>query len=146
MGVDFNAILPMLAVGSSAASGVFNARAARAQGRAAQKAANLNAQAAEYEANAQASRIRTEGRRELGRQRALIGTSGLQAAGSPLELLAQNASEIERQAMETTLAGRYAADVERSRGKVARKTASRVSAASLLEGGTKAVYYGHRLL
>ena len=143
MGLD---ILPALAIGSSEGSGVFAARGARAQGRAAQRAAEMNARATLYESAQQASRIRKGGRRELGRQRTLIGTSGLQAAGSPLELLAQNAAEFEREAMETTLAGRYAADIERSRGKVARKEAKRISAASLLEGGTRAAFYGHRLL
>jgi len=146
MGVDFGNLLPALAIGGAAGSGVLNARAARAQGRAAKRAADINAQTELYESGQQASRIRTTGRRELGRQRTLIGTSGLQAAGSPLELLAANAAEIERQAMETTLAGRYAADVERSRGKVARKQASRVGAAALFEGGTRAAYYGRSLL
>lgn len=142
MGVLFDA----LPVAGAAASGVFQARGARQYGRAAERAAQMNADAIALETAQRASRIRTAGRRELGRQRTLIGTSGLQAAGTSLDLLAQNASEIERQAMETTLAGAYDANVERSRGRVARDQGRRVSAASLLEGGTRAAYYGRSLL
>lgn len=139
-------VLPLLSVSGAAAGGTFNALGARAQGRAIRTASDMNAQAIQYESGQQASRIRKSGATEIGRQRTLIGASGLQAAGSPLEFIAQNAAEIERQAMERSLAGQYDASVERNRGKIARKTASMASGAALLEGGTRAAYYGRSLL
>jgi hypothetical protein len=130
------------AVGSAVAGGYLNSVGARAQGRAIKAAAGYDSQQALYESRERASRLRTVGRREIGRQRAVLGASGIRVAGSPLELIAQNAAELERQAMEETLAGRYASDVALARGKTGRKQAKRISAASLFEGGTKALYYG----
>ena len=137
--------LEHLAIASAAGSGVFNARGARAQGRAIEQASNINAANILTESELEASRLRRAGRQEIGRQRAIMGASGVQSAGSPLELLTQNAGELERRAMDTQLAGKYASDIERMRGKVARKSASRISGASLFEGGTRALYYGHSL-
>ena len=87
------------------ASGQLGAYAARAKGRAEKRAAYINAGQIEREAGMRASRLRTAGRQEIGAQRAALGASGLQAAGSPLDLLAENAAELERRAMEETLAG-----------------------------------------
>ena len=137
--------LEHLAIASAAGSGVFNARGARAQGRAIEQASNINAANIRMETAQEASRLRRAGRQAIGRQRAILGASGLQAAGSPLELIAQNANELERRAMDATIAGKYASDIETMRGKVARKSASRISGASLFEGGTRALYYGHML-
>lgn len=136
--------LESLAIGGSMASGGLNAFGSRAQAQAAQKAAEINARNITTEASATAARTRKSGRQILGKARADFGQSGLQMVGSPLELMAQNAAEVERQAMEETLAGQYAANVERSRGDVAASEGRRVSIASLLEGGTKAAYYGYR--
>lgn len=129
-------------VGASIASGQLGAYAARSKGRAEKRAAYINADQIEREAAMKASRLRTVGRREIGRERTLIGASGLQAGGSPLELVAQNAAELERQAREETLAGQYNAAVTRMGGREARKQAKKVSAASMLEGVTRGAYYG----
>lgn len=127
--------------GASVASGVLAASAARSRGRADKKAADVNAQNILRESQMRSSRLRTAARQEIGSQRAALGTSGLQAAGSPLELVAQNAAELERRATEETLAGQYNAAVTSMGGKEARKQAKKVSAAALLEGGTRAAYY-----
>ena len=126
----------------SIASGQLGAYAARSRGRAEKRAAYINAGQIERESAMRASRIRTAGRQEIGAQRAALGASGLQAVGSPLDLIAQNAAELERRAMEETLAGQYNAAVTRMGGDEARKQAKKVSAASLLEGAGRAVYYG----
>lgn len=130
----------------SIASGQLGAYAARSRGRAEKRAADINAGQIERESAMRASRLRTAGRQEIGAQRAAVGASGLQAVGSPLDLIAQNAAELERRAMEETLAGQYNAAVTRMGGDEARKQAKKVSAASLLEGAGRAVYYGRGLL
>jgi hypothetical protein len=135
-------LLDTFPVGASIASGQLGAYAARSKGRAEKRAADINASQIEREAAMKASRLRKAGRQEIGVQRAALGTSGLQAAGSPLELIAQNAAELERRATEETLAGQYDAAVTRMGGKEARKQAKKVSAASMLEGFTRGAYYG----
>jgi len=135
-------VLDYLPVASSVASGQLGAYAARSKGRAEKRSAYTNASLIERDSAMKASRLRTEGRREIGAQRTALGASGLQAAGSPLELVAQNAAELERRAMEETLAGQYNAAVTRMGGKEARKQAKKVSAASMLEGVTRGAYYG----
>lgn len=134
--------LDYLPVAGSVASGQFGAYAARSRGRAEKRAADINASIIERESTLKASRLRKAARQELGAQRAALGASGLQAAGSPLELIAQNAAELERRATEETLAGQYNAEVTRMGGREARKQARVVSAAALLEGATRGVYYG----
>lgn len=126
---------------ASVASGQLGAYAARSKGRAEKRAADINASIIERESRMKASRMRTAARQEIGTQRANLGASGLQAAGSPLELIAQNAAELERRATEETLAGQYNANVTRMGGKEARRQAKKVSAASMLEGFTRAAYY-----
>lgn len=138
--------LEALAIGGAMGSGVLNANAARADARAIEQASKLNAKATLQESSSQAARIRKEGRRAIGQQTAFMGQSGLQQTGSPLELIVQNAAEVERQAKEQELAGQYAASVERERGETAIAQGRRVSAASLLGGATQAAYYGYRLL
>jgi hypothetical protein len=135
-------ILGQLPIASSVASGQLGAYAARSKGRADQQAADINARNIELQAGMKASRMRTTARQEIGAQRAALGASGLQAAGSPLELMAQNAAELERRATEETLAGQYDAAITRMGGREARKQAKKVSAASVFEGFTRAAYYG----
>lgn len=136
--------LDVLPVASSVASGQLGAFAARSQGRAVKRAADINAGQIEREAAMRASRLRKAGRQEIGAQRAALGASGLQAVGSPLELIAQNAAEFERRATEETLAGQYNAAVTRAGGEEARKQAKKVSAASLLQGVTQAAFFGRK--
>jgi hypothetical protein len=129
-------------VGASVAAGQLGAYAARSKGRAEKKAAYTNASNIELQSGMKASRMRKAARQEIGAQRTALGASGLQAAGSPLQLIAENAAELERRAMEETLAGQYDADVVRMGGKQARKQAKKVSAASMLEGVTRGAFYG----
>lgn len=139
-------LMDYLPSAGAAGAGVFNSQGAIAQGKAIKKASSTNAKIIRGESAETASRMRRSGEQEIGRQRAILGASGVQSAGTPLELIARNASEIERSAMETQIAGEQAAQVELSRGDIASKQSKRISAAALLEGGTRAAYYGRQLL
>ena len=138
-------LLPPHAVGSSVGSGYLSSVAARSQGRAVQSASRFNARTIRSQASQQAGRMRTAARQEIGAQRAAFGASGLQMAGSPLDLVVSNAMELERRAVETQLAGEQEANIEITRGKTAREQARRISASSLLQGGVQGLYYGRTL-
>lgn len=137
-------LLDAVAVGGSVASGVYQARGARQAGRSAERAAQMNAAIARYEATQSASRTRRAGRQEMGKARAQFGKSGLEPAGSPLDLMVQNAGEIERRALEEQQAGEFARGLELTRGRTVRREARRSSAAGLLAGATQAAYFGRR--
>lgn len=127
-------ILQGIAIGAPIAGGIAQGRAAEAQAGAQAQAALYNAQIAQAEGDAEASRIRRAGRRELSRQRTILGASDVRAEGSPLEVLAQNAYEIERDAVNAQIAGRNTANLDRAQAASA-KRAGRISSASALLGG-----------
>jgi hypothetical protein len=138
----FAEMLPRAFAGGAAA---LDARAAHYQGRIAERAAQYNAQLAREEGARRASRVRTEGTRELGRQRAQMGRSGLVTSGSRLDLLVANAAEVERAAMEESLAGEQAAALDESRAKVARETARQVRIGAWMRGGADVLTPGRRV-
>ncbi len=146
MGANFDRLLGGAAVGGSFGAGMLESRAARARGRAEGRASEINAGLALKEGYAAGARTRRAGRRAIGQQRAALASSGIEASGSPLELIADNAAEIERQAVEQELSGQWAYGVERARGRTARSESRRVSAASLLSGATRSAYYARTLL
>jgi hypothetical protein len=96
--------IAFLAVGlaATAAAGAMSYVGQRQQAKATEAAAEFNAKVAENEAirveqerSEQARRTRIENRRLLGKQRALVAKSGVTMAGSPLELMAETAGELE---------------------------------------------------
>ncbi len=120
------------AVGGAAA--YTQSQAAREQGEAVARAARWNAQLAENEAKAEEARRRRVSRRLLATQRARIAASGVQIEGSPLELLASNAAELEIEALTARYRGQTTADLERARARTAQRTARKISQAELLGG------------
>jgi len=135
-------ILQGIAIGAPIAGGIAGARGARAQGDAAAQAAEFNARLGLSEAGREANRIRREGRRTIGRARTQLAQGGVQAVGSPLEFLAAQAAEIERQAIDTLTAGKNTAALDRSRGANAQAAGRRQAGTSLLLGATRAAGVG----
>lgn len=134
MGVNLTPFAQGFAIGAPIAGGLQQADAARAQGDAATATARYNAELARMEGAAESSRIRRAGRRELGRQRTILGASGVRAEGSPLDVLASNAFEIEREAVHAQIAARNTARLELARAGAAKRE-GRVSARTALLGG-----------
>lgn len=132
--MGFSPILQGVSVAAPFVGGQMQAQAARQQGSAAAQAARYNAALAREESSAEAGRLRRAGRRELGRQRAAIGASGVQAEGSPLELLAQNAYEIEREAAQTELAGRRTARLDLAQARSAERAGRMGAGTARLSG------------
>lgn len=139
-------ILSGVAIGAPIAGGLQQASGIRQQARAEGAAASFNAKQSREQGAAEAARIRRAGRRELARQRLRVGASGVRLEGSPLELIAANAAEVEREAMNAQIAGANNAALDEARGKNA-KRAGRVGAASaLLSGGLQAAGTASRLM
>lgn len=130
----FGNALQGVAIGAPIAGGIQEAGALRQQADAQAAAARYNAQLARMEGDAEASRIRRAGRRELGRQRAILGASGVRAEGSPIDVLADNAFEIAREAAHAQIAGRNTARLDEAQARQA-KRAGRIGAGTALLGG-----------
>jgi hypothetical protein len=143
----------IIAIVVTVASTVVAARAQRQQVKAQEEMNNYNASLAEQEAlvRERDSRIaanaqREEAARALSRQRALYAAAGVDAAeGTPLMVMAQQASEFELAAQETTRTGniqagqlRSQAALDRMAGNVAVKAGKLNSTASLLQGASQA--------
>lgn len=135
-----------LAIGAPIAGGMAQADAIKQQAGAQAGAARYNAGLARAEGSAEAARIRRAGRRELGRQRTLLGASGVRAEGSPLELLAQNAFEIERDAVNAEIAGRNTARLDEAQARSAKRAGRAGAGTALLSGAIQgASALGRRL-
>lgn len=145
MGAILEDILPGIAIGGSIGGGILESEGIKRRAEAVDEAAKFNAALERREGAERERRIRRGGRQEIGRQVAIVGASGVRLEGSPLQLIAANAAEIERQALEERLAGQQRAGVSLMRGKTAKSEARRASAAALLRGGTRAAFFGQRL-
>jgi hypothetical protein len=144
MGVLPN-ILQGVAIGAPIAGGMAQADAIKQQAGAQAAAARHNAALAREQGAAEATRIRRAGRRELARQRLRVGASGVRLEGSPLELLAQNAFEIEREAVAAEIAGRNTARLDEMQARSAKRAGRTGAATALLSGGLQAASTAARL-
>lgn len=132
-------VLLPLAIATQVTGSIFQARAAQEEASAVERASEINAQLARQQATREMAAIQRRGRRQLSSQRAAFGKSGLQLTGSPLERLAQNAAEIETEALNAALMGRQTAELERQRGKAAVDVGRARAGASLLSGAARSV-------
>lgn len=145
MGFDLSTLLKVGAVGGQVAGGVIQARGQQEQLQAQADAADYNARLALRTGTAEGSRIRTAGRREIARQRVALAASDVRAEGSPLELLAQNAATIERDAAFAEIEARRTARLEQQRARGFRSAARRTAGTALLGGATGALTTGYAL-
>lgn len=110
------------------------------EGEAAKDAAQFNANASISDADAQAERTRIIGRRIASQNLTRIAKSGVEVTGSPLDVLAQNASDTELQALREARAGRVAAALYRSSGANALMAAGNQASAELISGAAQGLY------
>jgi hypothetical protein len=139
------ALLPGIAIGSTVAGALFQKRATRQDAAAIKDAAEFNARQALQAGAEEEARRRRLARRTLSSQRVAFAKAGVVLEGSPLELLAQNAAELERDAVNEGIAARQTAALERFRGESAEEVARRRGGASLLSGLTRAASLGASL-
>ncbi|HUU95558.1 MAG TPA: hypothetical protein VM487_07450 [Phycisphaerae bacterium] len=127
-------------VGAGIAGSLYQAKALKARGKAEAAAAEYNARLAEIQGQREARRIRRTARQQLSRDyvqmTAKSGVTG--ASGGWIEVLAANAEEYERSAVEAIIAGRMTAALDRSRGAIAKQQAKKSAGAALLAGASKA--------
>lgn len=102
-----------------------------------------NARLVEEKARDDEKRFRIMVRKQEGSNRAALGASGVQNAGSPLELLRSNARQAESDAIQIQLGGMIQRDqylseasFSRSAGRSASRAGNMGSAAQLLSGGS----------
>jgi len=153
MGLDLQSLqkvaspaLEGVAIGAPLAGGFIEAGSARAQADAQASAFEHNALLARLEGSAESSRIRSAGKRQLGRARTQFAQGDVAFGGSALEFFAQQAAEIEREAVNASLAGQNTAALDLSRAAGARRAGKRSAASSLLLGGLQSAGVAGRLL
>lgn len=114
---------------------VLQAKAALDEGDAAYRAGMENARLSLDEGYAEETRRRREARREMGRERLVFAKAGLRAEeGSPLDLLASNAAEFEREALDARLTGLREYTLQRRAARTTFKRSRRAAASSILSG------------
>lgn len=118
-------------IGISAFAVIEQGRAAEEQGDFQAKIAERNAEQAQRDAEAQrqaaaelAVQKEREGRALKGRQRALIGKSGVELRGSPLSVLVETAQDIEADRLTILKEGAIAASTEEFRAGIIRAEGS----------------------
>lgn len=113
------------------------------EGDRAKRIADYNADLERARGEQRALAIRRKGKRIKGTQASLIGKSGVQAQGSPLEVMAETAANVELDAIHTVLGAEATARLDEKRGKAAKKTSRVQAGASVLSGATKAgMFFG----
>lgn len=111
-------------------------------GDAAKKAADFNAALELRRGRERAKAVRRKGKRIKGTQRSLIGKSGVQMQGSPLEVMAETAALVELDAINIMRDSQATAHLEKKRGKALKKTSRLQAGASVLSGIEKGVRFG----
>lgn len=117
--------------------GVFGARGALEQGEAESAAAKSRRDALLRHGREEEMRLRRSGRRALAAQRLSYAKAGVRLEGSPLDLLTQNAAELEAEAVDARTRSFQAAGLEDARAKEAKRQARLQAYASLLGGGAR---------
>ncbi len=132
-------IMLAVSIGTSVAGAVVKGKAARDQADAIADAAEFNAIRAEQAGAAEEGRVRRLNKRTLSTQRVQFAKAGVRMEGTPLEFLAQNAAELELNAMQARIAGANTSRLERERADVALDAGRTSAGAALLQGLSGAV-------
>lgn len=137
MGVDpFTAAL-VIGAASSIGGSVLGAKGSVEDAEAEAKATEYNSALQLRESRIEEARRRRIARRELSSQRVAFAKSGVLLEGSPLELLADNAAEFERDSIEVGISARSTAELDRKRAKNIQKQGRRAATAQLIGGVTQ---------
>lgn len=135
-------ITPAVGIGAPLVGGIMQSRAAEQQASAASSAALYNARLAELEGSTEAQRRRRIGSQEITRQRVAMGAGDVRLEGTPAEFLAQQAYEVERDAVNAQIAGRNTARLERAQASSIRKQGKISARNALLGGAGQALNFG----
>lgn len=128
--------LGSVSVGSALAvgGGIMSAFGAYSSGQAQQQQSNYNAQVERQQAMADEAAQRRRSSAILSQSRANIGASGVEIAGSPLEVMAQSAADAELDALTIRYGGEMRAQQAEYQGRVARASGNTSAATNLLMG------------
>lgn len=130
-------ILPIIGLAGTIGGTAMSVGGQLAAGNAAKATADFNAQKTIEEANIQEGQQRQQDLRTLSRAKAVVGSSGVELSGSPLDVLAESARQAEMNALIIRRGGVLDAQSQEIAGKNA-QTSSRIGAfGTLLTGGTK---------
>lgn len=112
--------------------------------------AKREAEITEKKTSYEVASLRRQGEKFKAEQRATVGASGVRLEGSPLEVLAETASEIERDALMTRYAGKveekkYMAQsaLLKTQGKYAKKAGNLSALTTLISGAGALGFYGY---
>lgn len=128
------AILAGLGVGASLGAGIIRARASRLAADAEEDAAQFRIRQILQASTAEQARLRRQARRTISSQSVAFAKAGVTLEGSPLELLSQNAAELEADAVNVGRAARTNVALERARAANARAAGDFGVGTSLLTG------------
>jgi len=127
--------ITLAALAVSAAAAVSRANAARDQGNDAAAQAETQAQTVRQEAGRNAADLRRRNDALLARQRVRYASGGIRLSGSPLDLLADAASESELAIQDTLYRGESEASGLTVRGETARRRGKEARRQGLLSTG-----------
>ena len=127
--------ITLVALAVSAAAAVSRANAARDQGNDAAAQAETQAQTVRQEAGRNAADLRRRNDALLARQRVRYASGGIRLSGSPLDLLADAASESELAIQDTLYRGESEASGLTVRGETARRRGKEARRQGLLSTG-----------
>lgn len=147
MGLNAQSLLQGVAVGAPVAGGLMQAGAARAGAQAESQAAIYNARLAEMEGASKAAYVRRAGHRELTSEFVRASAAGGVRVdqGTPLDVQAQHAYEIEREATNAEIEARNTSRLERARARSVRRAGKISAGNALLSGATQAASFGSQL-
>lgn len=128
--------------GLSILGGMAQAKSERAVAEFNAMQAERDAAAAEAEAKEEARRIRRQGRRLRGEQISQAAASGVTLSGSVLDILADDAMEIELQALDRLRQGEIASIQGRERADITRYAGEQRANQSILSGLSRAAVLG----
>lgn len=134
MGDPVTIALLVTSIATAVGGAVVKGKAAQNQAEAIADAQEFNALQAEQAGNAESSRVRRLNRRILSTQRVQFAKAGVRLEGTPLEFLAQNAAELELNALQAKIAGANTARLNREAADVALEAGRLSAGAALLQG------------
>lgn len=134
MGLSPQQLLTGFGAGATIGGGIAQGRAVQDAASAQAQAGLYNARLAEEEARSRAEYVRRQGHRELTSRFVEMSAGGVRVQGTPLQVLADRAYEIEREATNAEIEGRNTARLDRSQAQGIRR-AGKVQVRNALIGG-----------
>lgn len=128
-------ILPIIGLAGTIGGTATSVAGQLSAGNAAKSTADFNAQKTIEEATIQESQQRQQDLRTLSRAKAVVGSSGVEMSGSPLDVLAESARQAELNALIIRRGGALDAQSQEIAGTNAQKSSRINAVGTLLTGG-----------